>query len=85
MRRALLTIVCLSLFALGAAAQHTVSGKVVSDTDGSVLEMTTIRLFRYTDTDSVLVQGAQTGLDGIFTLRAVANGEYRLYVSNVLF
>lgn len=61
------------------------SGKVLSDTDGSVLEMTTIRLFRYTGSDSTLVQGAQTGLDGTFELVNIPNGNYKLIVSNVGF
>ena len=76
----LYTVLCTPLF-----AQHSVSGRVVSASDGSVLEMTTVRLFRYAGTDSTLVQGAQTGLDGSFALHSIANGEYRLYVSNVGF
>ncbi len=64
---------------------YNVTGKVVSDTDGSVLEMTTIRLFRYSGSDSTLVQGGQTGLDGTFVLLNVPNGSYRLIVSNVGF
>ena len=73
----LLTVLPLSAF--------DITGRVVSATDNTVLEMTTIRLFRYTDTDSIFVQGAQTGIDGSFTLRNIANGEYKLFVSNVGF
>lgn len=80
-----LPLILFLLTALGVMAQHTVSGKVVSATDGSILEMTTIRLFRYSNTDSVLVQGGQTGMDGTFTLRSVPNGEYKLFISNIGF
>ncbi|MBO4454050.1 MAG: outer membrane beta-barrel protein [Paludibacteraceae bacterium] len=66
-------------------AQYSISGKVVSATDGSVLEMTTIRLFRYSASDSVLVQGAQTGMDGTFLLYDIPNGQYRIYISNIGF
>lgn len=64
-------------------AQHTVSGKVVSATDGAALEMSTIRLFSYQGTDSVLVQGAQSDFDGEYYLTGIRDGKYRLYVSNV--
>ncbi len=66
-------------------AQYNVTGKVVSATDGSVLEMTTIRLFRYADNDSTLVQGAQTDMDGTFVLHGIASGNYKLYISNIGF
>ncbi len=68
-----------------AFAQHTITGKVVSDADGTALEMTTIRLFRYANNDSTLVQGAQTGMEGTYVLSGIAAGEYKLYISNVGF
>ena len=76
----LLALVCFPVL-----AQQNITGKVVSATDGAILEMTTIRLFRYSGQDSVLVQGGQTGMDGQFTLRAIPDGEYKLYVSNIGF
>lgn len=63
--------------------RYDIAGKVVSNTDGSPLEMTTIRLFRYSGADSVLVQGAQTDYDGQYTLRGIAAGQYKLFVSNI--
>ena len=83
--RRLAYIVCLLWISINLMAQYEISGKVVSATDGAILEMATIRLFRYAGTDSVLVQGAQTGMDGTFSLKAISNGEYTLYVSNVGF
>ncbi|MGN0235574.1 MAG: outer membrane beta-barrel protein [Paludibacteraceae bacterium] len=79
------TILFLALCActVSAAAQYTVSGKVVSATDGSQLEMTTVRLFQYHGTDSTLVQGAQTDFDGEYYLTNIRNGEYKLFVSNI--
>ncbi len=76
-------LVCGCLAFGSAMAQHTVSGKVVSATDGAALEMSTIRLFSYQGTDSVLVQGAQSDFDGEYYLTGIRDGKYRLYVSNV--
>ena len=76
----LYSVLCTPLF-----AQYNITGKVVSATDGSILEMSTVRLFRYTAEDSVLVQGGQTGMDGTFTLNAVPNGEYKIFISNIGF
>lgn len=66
-----------------AAAQYTVSGKVVDAEDGSQIEMATMRLFRYSGNDSTLVQGAQTDFDGEYYLTDVKNGQYKLYVSSI--
>ena len=61
-------------------AQHTLSGTLLSKTDGAPVEMATIRLFSYHPTaqgiDSTLVQGAQTTYDGIFILSNIRQGEY---------
>lgn len=62
---------------------YEIAGKVVSNTDGSALEMSTIRLFRYNGADSTLVQGAQTDEEGRYTLRGIAAGQYKLYISNI--
>lgn len=62
---------------------YEIAGKVVSNTDGSALEMSTIRLFRYNGADSTLVQGAQTDDEGRYTLRGIAAGQYKLYISNI--
>lgn len=53
---------------------YEIAGKVVSGADGSALEMSTIRLFRYNGADSTLVQGAQTDDEGRYTLRALRQG-----------
>ena len=70
-------------------AQHNLSGTILSKTDGAPVEMATIRLFAYhqTDqgTDSTLVQGAQTTYDGIFILNNIRQGEYKLIISSVGF
>lgn len=74
----LLTSVC-------AAAQYNVSGRVQTHSDGMPVEMATIRLFSYADSDSTLVQGAQTDDQGRFLLTHIPAGTYKLYVSNVGF
>lgn len=70
-------------------AQHTLSGTILSKTDGAPIEMATIRLFAYHQTaqgtDSTLVQGAQTTYDGIFILSNIRQGEYKLIISSVGF
>ena len=70
-------------------AQHTLSGTLLSKTDGAPVEMATIRLFSYHPTaqgiDSTLVQGAQTTYDGIFILSNIRQGEYKLIISSVGF
>lgn len=81
-------VICAPMYAAGEAG-HVLSGQVVSKTDKSPVEMATIRLFSYTQTstgrDSVLVQGAQTDMDGAFVLRGIKAGEYKLIVSSVGF
>ena len=76
-------IVLLSSFAVAMMAQKTVSGTILSKTDGQPIEMATVRLFTYNGTDSTLVQGAQTYYDGLFILSNIREGKYRLIVSSI--
>ena len=71
--------------AMGGMAQKTLSGTILSKTDGQPVEMATVRLFAYDGTDSTLVQGAQTYYDGLFILSNIKAGKYRLLVSSVGF
>lgn len=64
-------------------AQKTLSGTILSKTDGGPIEMATVRLFAYNGADSTLVQGAQTYYDGLFILSNIRAGKYRLLVSSV--
>ena len=73
----------LCVFAMVAMAQKTLSGTILSKTDGRPIEMATVRLFAYQDGDSTLVQGAQTYHDGLFILNNIKGGKYRLIVSSV--
>ena len=66
-------------------AQKTLSGTILSKTDGQPVEMATVRLFAYDGADSTLVQGAQTYYDGLFILSNIKAGKYRLLVSSVGF
>ncbi len=70
-------------------ARHTLSGTILSKTDGAPIEMATIRLFSYHQTsqgaDSTLIQGAQTTYDGMFILNNIRQGEYKLIISSVGF
>ena len=80
-RFSLILILC--VFAMVAMAQKTLSGTILSKTDGRPIEMATVRLFAYQDGDSTLVQGAQTYHDGLFILNNIKGGKYRLIVSSV--
>ena len=68
---------------LAAMAQKTLSGTILSKTDGQPVEMATVRLFAHEGGDSTMVQGAQTYYDGIFVLSNIRAGRYRLLISSV--
>ena len=78
-------IFALYVIALTAMAQKTLSGTILSKTDGQPIEMATVRLFEYKGADSTLVQGAQTYNDGLFILSNIRPGNYKLIVSSVGF
>ena len=78
-------IFALYVIALTAMAQKTLSGTILSKTDGQPIEMATVRLFEYKGADSTLVQGAQTYNDGLFILSNIRPGKYKLIVSSVGF
>ena len=79
----LLSLTLILALSAGIRAQYNISGRVVSTTDGTPLEMTTVRLFTYTGSDSTMVQGAQTDTEGSFLLSNISNGDYRIFISNV--
>lgn len=85
MKKNLFILLFLSSVAATTWAQtYHVQGKVVSATDNSVVEMAAVQLFRYTNSgkDSVMVQGAQTDMQGAFSLKA-EDGQYGLIVSSL--
>ena len=67
-------ILLLCVAAATALAQKTLSGTILSKTDGQPIEMATVRLFVYNGADSTLVQGAQTHYDGLFILSNIKTG-----------
>ena len=73
------------LLPLSVAAQsYTISGKVLNQTTGEVVDMATVRLFSYQGADSTLVQGLQTDMQGQFKLTA-KDGQYAVIISSVGF
>lgn len=64
-------------------AQHRLQGRVVNKQNGERIEMATVRLFVYHGTDSVLVHGQQTDMEGEFLIKRLQDGEYRLIISSV--
>ena len=73
----------LGMCVLGVERGVEVSGKVVDGATGEGLEMVAVRLFSYGGTDSTLVGGCQTDVEGRFRLLNVGVGSYRLYVSSL--
>lgn len=76
-------LLLLCLVVATTVAQKTLSGTILSKTDGLPVEMATVRLFAYNGADSTFVQGAQTYYDGLFILSNVKAGKYRLLVSSI--
>ena len=76
-------LLLLCLVVATAVAQKTLSGTILSKTDGLPVEMATVSLFAYNGADSTFVQGAQTYYDGLFILSNVKAGKYRLLVSSI--
>ena len=79
----IIILLLISVAAATAMAQKTLSGTILSKTDGQPVEMATVRLFAYEGGDSTMVQGAQTYYDGLFILSNIRAGKYRLLVSSV--
>lgn len=72
----------LPLASVVAMAQRNISGTVVENETGDPIPQTTVRLLK---TDSTLVKGVLTGLDGKFTLSAPQAGKYIVQVTCVGF
>ncbi len=68
--------------ALVAMAQRNVTGTVVEDETGDPLPQTTVKLLK---TDSTLVKGTLTNLEGHFTVKAPSNGTFIIQVTCVGF
>ena len=80
--RRLLLLLLMPLMVVAAMAQRNVTGIVVENETGDALPQTTVKLLR---TDSTLVKGALTGLDGKFELKAPSAGKYIVQVTCVGF
>ncbi len=77
MKKALMTLVLVAV-ALTVNAQRTITGKVVESDTGEPLPSTTVKLMK---SDSTLVKGVLTNIDGNFRLSAPAAGKYILRMS----
>ena len=60
-------------------AQFSISGRVLSASDGTPVEMATVQLFR----DSTFIRGAQTDSEGNYHLTPIPNGRYLVGISSV--
>ena len=81
MKRILMLAMCLTM-ALAMMAQRVISGKVIEADSKEPLASTTVKLMK---TDSSLVAGVLTQLDGSFKVKAPAAGKYILKISCVGF
>ena len=81
MRRTL-SLLFLSLTAIVAMAQRNVTGTVIENDSQDPVPQTTVRLLK---TDSTLVKGALTDMNGNFTLKAPAAGKYIVQITCVGF
>lgn len=84
MRRCLTICIGLLSVLMADAAKYIVTGRVMNRDNGELLDMAAVRLFRYTGADSVLVTGAQTNVNGEFTIEAnlgIATGKYAVIAS----
>ena len=71
------------VMAVTVMAQKSLSGQVVSKTDARPVELATVRLYSYRGADSTLVQGTQANMDGVFVIKNIPAGKYKLHVSSV--
>ena len=80
--RRLLLLMLMPFVAVAVMAQRNVTGIVVESETDEALPQATVKLMR---TDSTLVKGALTGLDGKFTLKAPSAGRFIVQVTCVGF
>ena len=83
MHRVYLSFLILFLGILSVHAQYTIEGSVLDANTSSAIEMSTVRLYRVSTTDTLFVEGCQTGAEGRFVLRDIPNGDYFVLVSNI--
>jgi len=82
MKRSLFLLFAMLLTAVTAMAQGNITGKVIENDSREPVAQTTVRLLR---TDSTLVGGSLTDLNGQFSIRAPKDGQYILQVTCVGF
>ena len=81
MRRKILFLL-LSILAVSAMAQRSITGKVIESDSQEPVAQTTVRLLKK---DSTMVTGSLTNLDGVFNVKAPAVGNYIVQVTCVGF
>lgn len=82
MKKLLLLCILLSVSLVQAIAQRNITGKVLESDSQEPVAQTTVRLLK---TDSTLVTGSLTNLDGVFRVKAPAAGTYIVQVTCVGF
>ncbi len=85
MKRYVYLIICCWCATMMYAQGYSVRGRVLNQQNDAAIEMATVRLFAYQGSDSTLVQGVQTDMEGRFVLSEIKQGNYQLIVSSVGF
>ena len=83
MKRVLLISMLLSSTMLFAQQTGSIQGTVVDSQTGQIMEMVAVQLFTYTGTDSTMVNGAQTDMEGFFYFMKLKPGKYKLVLSSL--
>jgi len=83
MKRALLILTLLSGTMLYAQQTGSIQGTVVDSQTGQIMEMVAVQLFTYSATDSTMINGAQTDMEGFFYFMKVKPGKYKLVLSSL--
>ena len=83
MKRAILFLLILSSSLAYAQQSGSIQGTVVDSQSGQILEMVAVQLFTYSGSDSTMVSGAQTDMDGYFYFMKLKPGKYKLVLSSL--
>ncbi|MBQ7530556.1 MAG: outer membrane beta-barrel protein [Paludibacteraceae bacterium] len=83
MKRVLLLALLLSGTMLFAQQTGSIQGTVVDSQSGQIMEMVAVQLFAYSGTDSTMVGGAQTDMEGFFYFMKLKPGKYKLVLSSL--
>lgn len=83
MKRSIIFTLITLFGAMSALAEQPVSGKLEAEKDHSALEVATVRIYRMSESDSTLVGGTTTDMQGSYRLDGIPEGEYKVWYNMV--